>query len=129
MVELGKARAIIVGGTASVTRAFEASLAEQEPFLVTERRAGADRYETAASLVGDDSETVFVASGRGFAAALVAGAVAAHAGASLLLSEPGCVPAATERAVLDAHVFEVVLVGGPAVLGAGNEVPLAVCSR
>jgi len=129
MVELGKARAIIVGGTASVTRAFEASLAEQEPSLVTERRAGADRYETAASLVGDDSETVFVASGRGFADALVAGAVAAHAGASLLLSEPGCVPAATERAVLDAHVFEVVLVGGPAVLGAGNEVPLAVCSR
>lgn len=129
MVELGKARAILVGGTASISRAYEASLAEQEPYFVTERRAGADRYETAAALVGGDSETIFVASGRGFADALIAGVVAAHDGASLVLSEQSCVPAATERAVLDARVFEVVLVGGPAVLGAANEVPLAVCGR
>jgi putative cell wall-binding protein len=129
MVELGKARAVIVGGTASISRAYEASLAEQEPYISTWRRAGADRYETAAALVGGRSETIFVASGRGFADALVAGAVAAHEGASLVLSEEDCVPAATERAVLDARVFEVVLVGGPSVLGAANEVPLAVCGR
>jgi len=129
MVELGKARAILVGGTASISRAYEASLVEEEPSLVTERRAGVDRYETAAALVGGDSETIFVASGRGFADALVAGAVAAREGASLVLSERDCVPPATERAVLDARVFEVVLVGGPAVLGAANEVPLAVCGR
>jgi len=124
--DLGTSEVHVVGGAASIRTDVESSLhgdASRSVFRV----AGADRFGTSVALAGGSSETVFVANGRGFADALVAGAVAARAGASLLLSEQGCVPAVTRDAVLDADVHTIVLVGGPAVLGPGNEAVASVC--
>lgn len=121
LVALGAPPAIIVGGLEVVDRGVENSLIEISRSGA--RISGPDRFATSVALSAElpASETAFVASGRGFADALVAGAAAARSGAPLYLSEQSCVPEGVRRAVLDGEALDLVLVGGTASLGAGVE--------
>lgn len=121
LVALGAPPAIIVGGLEVVDRGVENSLIEISRSGA--RISGPDRFATSVALSAElpASETAFVASGRGFADALVAGAAAARSGAPLYLSEQSCVPEGVRRAVLDGEALDVVLVGGTASLGTGVE--------
>lgn len=123
---LGAPPVAIVGGYAAVSQGFSYSLLS---LSWNERYAGPDRFATAVAVNADfgPGETAFVASGRGFADALVAGAAAARAGAPLYLSEQSCVPESVRRAVLDGAAFDVVLAGGTTSLGAGVEGLTARC--
>ena len=71
-----------------------------------ERIAGLDRYETAAAIAldafdPDEVDTVYLATGEGFADALAAGACAADGGAPVLLTRPDTLPDATAAAFSD----------------------------
>jgi len=85
-----------------------------------ERRAGSDRYGTAAEAVlatFDDAETVYLATGEVFADALAVGPVAAGADAPLLLvRSDGPVPTATVEAIEQLGAEELVIAGGAAAV-------------
>lgn len=121
VVALGAPPAVIVGGLQVVDRGVENALIAIS--RAGGRISGPDRFATSVALNAElpASETAFVASGRGFADALVAGAVAARVGAPLYLSERSCVPEGVHRAVLDGEALDLVLVGGDASLGTGVE--------
>lgn len=105
---------IVVGGTAVVP----ASVYKQLPQAV--RYEGIDQYETA-SLVAQglnyDLKNVYVATGLGFADALVAGNLAAHTLSPILLVDKG-VPKATSTFLKSnkAKISNLILVGGEAVI-------------
>lgn len=82
LTALGVEETILVGGTAVAA----ASVMDKLPGCV--RVSGANRFETAVALARHfqpDLETVFVASGRGFADAITGAALAARYGRGLLL--------------------------------------------
>jgi putative cell wall-binding protein len=80
---------VVIGGTAAVSEAVEAALAERSAGV--RRLAGGDRYATSSAVARDAiargpmSETVWVATGSAFPDALVAGPAAARDEALLLL--------------------------------------------
>lgn len=78
-----------------------------------ERLAGPDRYATAAAAASTAASTehVIIATGRGFADALGAGA--ARPGLPLLLTEPSTLPAATAERLATWRPELVEVVGGP----------------
>jgi len=81
---------------------------------------GANRYGTAAA-VADAAfpggvDTVYLASGLGFADALAAGAAAVTVDGAVLLSRPEHLPAETAASIRSLHPSAVVLVGGTAAL-------------
>ncbi len=89
-----------------------------------DRLAGDTRYHTAANLATDcfDSEavdTVYVATGAGFADALGAVPAAARDGAPLLLTGPQGLHAAAIDALAQLQPERIVLVGGTAALSQG----------
>lgn len=87
--------------------------------------AGADRYETAAlvaharakELGRSTLETVFLASGTGFADALAAGPAAASVDGAILLTLQSGMPAATRQSLARLAPSQVVLVGSAASVG------------
>lgn len=87
--ELGVGEVHVVGGPAVVSEAVAAELAG--PDRTVRRRAGADRYATAAALTADalalgaSSERVWLATGRSLPDALAAGPAVAAAGGVLIL--------------------------------------------
>lgn len=126
--------AVIVGGTASVASGVEPALQEAGVVHVS-RLAGPDRFATAAAVHRTASEAglvdaaqVWLASGADFADALVAGAGAAAAGASLLLVEGSWLEATPEPAQrlreIGAGLAEVVFVGGTAAINGQAEAQL-----
>lgn len=113
----------ILGGTDSVSTEVENSLAAPGRQVI--RIAGDDRYETAAkigSTVGADrvaslggKRTAIVATGLAFADALAGGPIAAAGDGTgvhpILLVDAG-VPAATEAAITELDIGQVVILGG-----------------
>lgn len=125
--DLGVSEVVLLGGTAAISDAVAADLAE---VLAVDRVAGPDRYATAAAVarriaaagaIGtvETLRTVFVASGATFPDALAAGAAAAADGAAplpVLLTDPQRLPTATTDAVADLAVEQAIVVGGAAAV-------------
>jgi len=112
----------VVGGTGAVSAAVYSALAPLAAEI--ERVSGADRYATSRAvtqLAFDTADTVFVATGTGFADALAAGAAAGSKSAPVILV-PGTASSANAAtlnliASLDATSIEVV--GGTGVISNG----------
>lgn len=89
---LGPTQVIIVGGTQAVSPAVEAAVRAAVPGADVQRRAGANRYATAAAISAAifpaGIDTVYVATGRAAPDAL-AGAAAAGADGSPVVLVPG----------------------------------------
>jgi putative cell wall-binding protein/lysophospholipase L1-like esterase len=89
---------------------------------VTERVAGADRYETAAALArrvrpaGGPVDAVYVASGESFPDALSGAAPAARDRAPILLTGRTAIPAATATELARLRPRTTVVLGGPAAV-------------
>jgi putative cell wall-binding protein/GH43 family beta-xylosidase len=102
---------------------------EPEPTVEVDRIAGADRYEVAVNTSkagwGSGSETVYVASGEVFPDALSAAPAATVAGAPILLTPPGELPAKVAAEIKRLGAKEIVIVGGPATVPTKVEAALA----
>lgn len=109
----------IVGGPAVVSSGLQNSMATV--LHNVNRIAGSDRFETsllvAKSAFLGPSDQAYIATGLQFPDALAASAVAANAGAPLLLAEPGCVPVAARDLIHSLATRYVAVVGGPNALG------------
>ena len=114
LVRLRPQRIIVVGGPGAVSDGVAAALQPYTPAPV-ERRAGADRYATAAAVSADHDANVpvaFVATGRAFPDALAAGPAAVVSGGPLLLTEPESLPEATRQALSSLQPGRIFVVGG-----------------
>ena len=127
-------RIVVAGGPASVSESVMATLRTVSPTV--DRMSGADRYEASRALALDaygasGANTVFVATGNGFADALAAGPAAASLRAPVLLV-PGLASTADDAtlAVLrQLGAEKVVIVGGPGSVTAGIATSLAVAGH
>jgi carboxypeptidase T len=124
---LAPARIVVVGGPAAVSDAVISRVRGLLGAGVTiERRAGPDRYATAAavsaaSFLPGSAPVVFVAFGGDFPDALAAGAAAAAVGAPILLTRSDAVPDPTATELRRLAPGRIVVVGGPAVVSAAVE--------
>lgn len=95
------------------------------PVPTTHRLAGPDRFATAVavsmSAFEGGADTVFVATGLGFADALSAAPAAAIEGAPLLLTSPTSLPALVRAEILRLDPERVVIVGGLGAVSAEVE--------
>jgi putative cell wall-binding protein len=111
---------VIAGGPAAVADSVVASVASALPGAIVERRWGSDRYDTAAELslgaFADPTDVVFVASGQGFADALIAAPAAVAAGAPLLLVRSDGLHATVAAEIQRLAPSSVVIVGGEAAV-------------
>jgi len=87
-------------------------------FTVEQRRlAGQTRYDTAARIAKagfpQGTSTVVIASGEGYADAMVAAPLANALGAPILLVSKNAIPVATGQAIRDLGATSAVVVGGP----------------
>lgn len=118
LVRLNNTRMYVAGGTTAVSDGVVNSLKRTSSHAVT-RYAGADRYATSALIVNAHFSTTaasYWASGTSFADALTGAAVAGNKNAPLLLSLPGCMPAATYSANDARNPSNTYLLGGAAAL-------------
>lgn len=109
---LGVGETILAGGTAVAA----ASVMDKLPGCV--RVSGANRFETAVALARHfqpELETVFVASGRGFADAITGAALAARYGRGLLLVDKG-VPEGVAGYLSENEIGSIIIFGGAAVV-------------
>jgi putative cell wall-binding protein len=121
LAELGVERVTVLGGEAAVPE--EAVEQLEAAGYAVERIAGGTRFSTAAEIgreVGGDSplanRRVVLASGLGFADALVAAAPAGMLEIPILLTAPGQLPGATREALAALEPDELVVVGGNAAV-------------
>lgn len=100
LARLQPARVVVLGGEGAVGRSVVNQIAAVTG-VIPSRIAGIDRYRTAAMINAEIGATsrVLLASGTGFADALVAGAVAAATGAGLLLTDGRSLSAGTAEAL------------------------------
>ena len=120
---LRPARLVLVGGPAAVSEDVRRQLA---PHDRVDRVGGADRYETAAALVGEapgTSAVGVVASGRDFADALAGGAVAGATDGSLVLAAETCLPTSEAQRLVDHGVDELLVIGGIRAVAEGATDP------
>lgn len=136
IARLGAVNAYIVGGSGVVSLQTEASLDAALSGVVT-RKAGADRYSTAAEVArevsalagGASPDLAFVVSGTGFADALSV-APAAYAGqAPVLYANSLGLPAVTSGVIAELDVARVLVVGGSGAVAAGVESVLPAGER
>ncbi|WP_291046077.1 cell wall-binding repeat-containing protein [Herbiconiux sp.] len=116
---LGVADVDITGGTASVSAAMEASIAEN---FNTVRVAGSDRYQVGVSVNKDAfaaAPDLYLASGTAFADALSGGVVAGIEKSPLYVTTPGCLTNEVYLEIGRLAPETVYTLGGPATLGAG----------
>jgi len=112
----------VVGGTGAVSAAVYTALSGLAPEI--ERVSGADRYATSRAVTRlgfASAETVYVATGAGFADALSAGAAAGTKPAPVVLV-PGTAPSAdadTLQLITDLGATDVEVVGGTGVISNG----------
>lgn len=87
---LSPARVVLAGGTGALSAAVESRIREVLPAATVQRVGGTNRYETASLLANEFESTTgfYLASGTGFADALVAAAAAGHQGQPVLLTPP-----------------------------------------
>lgn len=122
--DLGVDQVTVLGGEAAVPDDAVEQLASAG--YDVERVAGSTRFSTAAEVAervdGDgtgslDDQRVVLASGLGFADALVAAAPAGMVEAPILLTAPDQLPGATETALAGLDPDELIVVGGSAAVG------------
>jgi len=124
--ELGVSEVVIVGGTAAVSNEVEAALEEQ---VGSARRVAGDlREDTAAEIAAeigtagshDGLVTAIIATGDNYPDALAGGPIAYHGDGTnpfpILLTRGSDVPAATEAALEDLGVEQVIILGGTAAV-------------
>jgi putative cell wall-binding protein len=130
IVAYGGESAVIVGGPASVSSGIESELSALPRAVL--RIEGTDRYEVPVNLNSrifsptQPERIAYLASGATFPDALSGGPLAGGQDAPIYLVRETCVPAGV---LTDLHRFQptkIVLLGGPASLGAGVE-SLASC--
>ena len=116
---LGPGRIVVLGGPAAVSDAVVAALGELTDGEVV-RRAGTDRYGTAAAVVAatfpDAAATVVLATGEAFPDALAGGALAAELGAPLLVTRADCVPEVVLAQITRLDPATLVVLGGTAAV-------------
>lgn len=119
--DLDVERVRVAGGEAVVDEAAAEEVAEAADVDDVARRAGDDRYETAAAIARDQAvqttEAAYVATGEAFADALTAAVAAAEREAPVLLAAETTAPDATLDALDELAPSEVVVVGGTAAIG------------
>jgi putative cell wall-binding protein len=111
--------AMIAGGPLSVSTGIQNTLLSSG--LVT-RVSGANRYEVSLNLAqwGDpDFSTVYLATASNFPDALAGGVLAAKTKSPMFVVPPDCVPRGVLSLIASKGTKNVVLIGGPASLGAG----------
>jgi putative cell wall-binding protein len=130
IVDLHPAHLVLLGGAGTVADEVGAAAAGASPGATVDRWSGSDRYATAAAAAtrgySAGASTVYLASGTNFPDAVAGGPAAGGARAPLLLTQPGCTPAATLAAVKALGATRVVVLGG---LGSVSEraADLAIC--
>jgi putative cell wall-binding protein/glucose/arabinose dehydrogenase len=110
---LNPARILVLGGFDVISPAVEEATRRYSD--VTGRVAGPDRFGTAAAvadLMTSRGDTVYLASGRGFADALAAGAVGGRTRSPVLLVEPSCVPDPTAATITRYNPARLIILGG-----------------
>ncbi len=109
----------LLGGTGAVSDTVAAAIAALTGSTPT-RRAGADRYGTAAAVSAASFAAgvpaVYVATGENFPDALAAGPAAAAAGGPILLVRAGSIPQATRDELARLAPQRIVVVGGSGVV-------------
>ncbi len=122
LTALAPSTVVVLGGYASLGAEVDAGVRAAVPGAALARRAGEDRYETAAQVAEagypDGAGTVYLARGDAFPDALAGGPAAGAASAPLMLTRGTCVPAVTLSRIAALGAQEVVLLGGPAVVSA-----------
>jgi putative cell wall-binding protein len=121
----------VLGGPDVVSESVLAALRGLAVGSTVSRVSGQDRFGTAASLVRrswpQTSSVVYLATGRDFPDALSGVAASAQDAAPLLLTEPGCLPAATKAELDRLRPSTIVTLGGTATVSAAAAGGL-VCS-
>ena len=116
---------IVAGGSAVVSQGVLDALGPYAASGKAIRVAGANRYSTAAAVVTtafpNGVNTIYLATGRGFADALSAGAAAAAVEGAVLLTEPDHLPPEISSAIRTLGSSEIILVGGTAALSSALE--------
>lgn len=115
LVALGTTDVRIAGGLPSVSAGTEADLAAVAGVTAVTRYAGSDRYETSELInraVFDSLDSAYIATGANYPDALAASAVAAAAGAPVVLSSRVCVRTGSLEHLVDSGLSRVVIVGG-----------------
>lgn len=130
LTRLKPASITIVGGAGVVAPDMADTLAAFASTKQVHRKAGADRYETAAQLAdyavhgsgatASDPDIVYVANGATFADALSGGAAAALDGAPLLLTPQGSLNRWTAQVLERFTPAKVVVLGGPGAVSAAT---------
>lgn len=119
LLRLDPGRIVVLGGTAAVSDGVVAALDDLTDGGVT-RRAGTDRYETAAAVVAaafpGTEDTVVLATGEAFADALAGGAVAARRSGPLLITRTACVPEVVLQEVERLDPATLIVLGGTAAV-------------
>jgi len=119
---LGVDQVIIAGGTGVVNVAVENALKALLGAPNVTRLSGADRFATSVAIneaAFASADTVYLATGFGFADALAGAPLAGIVGAPLFVVPSTCVPAAVLDQINELGALNVVLLGGTGVLGAG----------
>jgi putative cell wall-binding protein len=112
---------VILGGLGAISQQVEDDLAPYATNPIT-RLAGADRFATAVAIsqygfsVDGSADTVFVATGRGFADALAAGPVAVQLNGPVLLTEKDTLPAVVGTEIVRLTPSRIIVVGGTAAV-------------
>nr|WP_306238999.1 peroxidase family protein [Ornithinimicrobium cryptoxanthini] len=117
IVRLQPQRIVVLGGTTAISEQVFNSLETYAPTV--ERRAGANRYETAALVTQNaftSANRVYIASGANYADALGGAAAAAASGSPLLLVYPGSVPTETSAELARLSPSEIVVLGGESAI-------------
>ena len=116
--ELGRLRPqriVVLGGTVAVSAAIATQLDAYTTGPV-QRRAGADRYETAVAVSKasfGSADRVFIATGANFPDGLAGGPAGAQLRAPLLLVRPDALPTAVRNELLRLDPIRVTILGGP----------------
>lgn len=114
--DLNAQNAIVLGGELAVSEAVVNELEGLE--LEVERIEGGDRFGTAAAIAkaGGNADTALVVSGYAPADSLVAGPVAFNNDYPVLLVQKDSVPPATEDAIEELGIDNILVVGGETVI-------------
>ena len=110
---------VVLGGTSAVAEPVVAALKQLTAGEVV-RRAGRDRFETAAALSAaafpDGADVAYVAVGSNFPDALAGGPIAGLAGGPILLTRTDEIPSATAAELTRLAPDRIVVLGGSSVV-------------
>lgn len=118
---LGPTHVIVVGGRGAISDYVYGRVGFWANDTI--RIAGADRYATAEAVAAQlpPVDSVYVASGTGFADSLAGGAAAAAEGGALMLTSPSSLSPAAARVLTKNTPSHVVILGGTAAVSSGVE--------